>query len=319
MIIGAHAIIYSKSPGADRDFLRDVLSLPHVDVGDGWLIFGLPPAELAVHPSDRNDVHEFYFMCADVEAFVAAMEKRRVKCGPVQDQGWGLLTQVTLPGGGKLGVYQPRHARPRAMSLVSRSRKPIAPKTRVKPKAIRKTGREEDRATLTMPAAPLIETPRLCLRPFKLDDADFILELLNDPAFLQYIGDKGVRNPDEARDYLRKGPLASYDRFGFGLLRVALKEGTSIGMCGLLKRDTLDHADLGFAFLPRFRAQGYAFESAVAVLAYARAVWGVERVLAIASPDNVASIGLLEKLGFAFERQAQLTEAEPPIKLYARA
>jgi len=116
MIIGAHSIIYSKSPEADRAFLRDALGLPSVDVGDGWLIFGLPPAEVAVHPSEKNDVHEFYLMCDDVAAFVAAMEKRGLRCGPVQNQGWGLLTQVTLPGGGKLGVYQPRHARPKPVS-----------------------------------------------------------------------------------------------------------------------------------------------------------------------------------------------------------
>jgi len=116
MIIGAHSIIYSKKPGADRAFLRDVLGFPHVDVGEGWLIFGLPPAEVAVHPSDGNDIHEFYLMCADVEAFVAAMDERNIACSPVQSMGWGLLTKVTLPGGGTLGVYQPRHARPRAMS-----------------------------------------------------------------------------------------------------------------------------------------------------------------------------------------------------------
>lgn len=117
MIVGAHSIIYSKSPDADRVFLRDVLKLPNVDVGDGWLIFGLPPAEVAVHPSGKNDVHELYLMCDDVEAFVAEMRKRNVACDPVQNQGWGLLTQLTLPGGGRLGVYQPRHARPKAMSL----------------------------------------------------------------------------------------------------------------------------------------------------------------------------------------------------------
>ena len=116
MIIGAHSIIYSKSPEADRAFLRDALGLPSVDVGHGWLIFGLPPAEVAVHPSAKNDVHEFYLMCEDVAAFVAAMEKRGLGCSAVQNQGWGLLTQVTLPGGGKLGVYQPRHARPKAVS-----------------------------------------------------------------------------------------------------------------------------------------------------------------------------------------------------------
>lgn len=113
MIIGSHSIIYSKKPEADRAFLRDVLAFPFVDVGEGWLIFGLPPSEVAVHPSEENDVHEFYLMCDDVEAFIADMKKRKVSCTPVQNQGWGLLTQVTLPGGGKLGVYQPRHARPK--------------------------------------------------------------------------------------------------------------------------------------------------------------------------------------------------------------
>jgi hypothetical protein len=115
MIIGAHSIIYSTDPDGDRAFFRDVLRLTNVDVGDGWLIFGLPPAEVAVHPSDTNDTHEFYLMCDDVETFVAEMKQRNIACGPVQNQGWGLLTQLTLPGGGKLGVYQPRHARPKAM------------------------------------------------------------------------------------------------------------------------------------------------------------------------------------------------------------
>lgn len=114
MINGVHAIIYSRDPEADRGFLRDVLKLTGVDVGDGWLIFGLPPAEVAVHPSDQNGVHELYLMCDDVKAFVADMLKHRVGCGPVRDEGWGLLTHVTLPGGSKLGVYQPRHARPQA-------------------------------------------------------------------------------------------------------------------------------------------------------------------------------------------------------------
>lgn len=116
LLTGAHSIIYSTNPVADRAFLQDVLRLPNVDVGEGWLIFGLPPAELAVHPSDRNDVHEFYLMTDDVEALVAELTTHNVACGPVQDQGWGLLTQITLPGGGKLGVYQPRHARPKPMS-----------------------------------------------------------------------------------------------------------------------------------------------------------------------------------------------------------
>lgn len=115
MITGAHSIIYSTNADADRDFFRDILQLTNVDVGQGWLIFGLPPSEVAVHPSEKDDIHEFYLMCDDVEAFIAQMEKKGVVCGAVQDMGWGLLTQLTLPGGGKLGVYQPRHARPAPM------------------------------------------------------------------------------------------------------------------------------------------------------------------------------------------------------------
>ncbi|HYS55500.1 MAG TPA: extradiol dioxygenase [Thermoanaerobaculia bacterium] len=117
MIIGSHAIIYSKKPEADRAFLRDVLNFPNVDVGGGWLIFGLPPSEVAVHPGEKNNVHEFYLMCDDVEAFIAEMQSRKISCGPIHNQGWGLLTEVALPGGGKLGVYQPRHARPKAMAV----------------------------------------------------------------------------------------------------------------------------------------------------------------------------------------------------------
>src|SRR4030095_5760420 len=105
MINGAHSIIYSKNPDADRTFLRDVLKLPHVDVGQGWLIFGLPPADVAVPPSDENDVHAFYLICEDIEALVEAMRAHSITCSPVQNQGWGLLTQVILPGGGKLGIY----------------------------------------------------------------------------------------------------------------------------------------------------------------------------------------------------------------------
>lgn len=116
LINGAHAIIYSKQPEADRAFFRDALSLTHVDVGGGWLIFGLPPSEVALHPSKKNDTHELYLMCADVEALIAELARRGIRCSAVSDQGWGLVTQLTLPGGGKLGVYQPRHARPEAPS-----------------------------------------------------------------------------------------------------------------------------------------------------------------------------------------------------------
>ncbi|HLK89951.1 MAG TPA: VOC family protein [Polyangia bacterium] len=111
MIIGAHSIVYSTDPDADRAFLREVLQFPHVDVGGGWLIFGLPPAEVAVHPAESGG-HELYLMVDDVAAFVREMAARDVACAPVTDQRWGLLTEVALPSGGKLGVYQPRHARP---------------------------------------------------------------------------------------------------------------------------------------------------------------------------------------------------------------
>src|SRR2546426_2193353 len=123
MIIGAHSIIYSTKPDADRSLLRDVFKLPKVDVGEGWLIFGLPPAEVAVHPSDENDVQELYLMCDDVEALIAEMKDHDIACGPVHNQPWGALTQVVLPGGGKLGIYQPRHARPKATAVKNSPKK----------------------------------------------------------------------------------------------------------------------------------------------------------------------------------------------------
>ena len=109
MISGAHMIIYSADAEADRAFFRDVLNFPSVDVGHGWLIFALPPAEVAVHPAPEKGRHEIYLICDDVAATVQNLEKRKVNCDPVKDQGWGLLTQVSLPGGGKLGLYQPKH------------------------------------------------------------------------------------------------------------------------------------------------------------------------------------------------------------------
>jgi hypothetical protein len=140
MITGAHSILYSKNPEADRAFLRDVLGFPSVDVGDGWLIFGLPPSEVAVHPGEKNNVHELYLMCEDVEMFVAAMKKHKVACGPVLNRGWGLLTEVALPGGGTLGVYQPRHARPPAAPAPrsARSRAKATAKAKAKPKTRRR-------------------------------------------------------------------------------------------------------------------------------------------------------------------------------------
>ena len=112
MIHGAHVIIYSKDSEADRAFFRDVLKYESVDAGHGWLIFALPPAEVAVHPSDENDVHELFLMCDDVQALIAEMKKKDVTCSPVDEQRWGSITRLTLPGGGKLGVYQPKHPSP---------------------------------------------------------------------------------------------------------------------------------------------------------------------------------------------------------------
>jgi catechol 2,3-dioxygenase-like lactoylglutathione lyase family enzyme len=109
-IFGAHTIIYSKDAEADRRFFRDVLKYRNVDVGGGWLVFALPPGELAVHPSDDNDVHELYLVCDDVKAVAAAMKKQEIPCSPIHEERWGSLVHVTLPGGGKLGIYQPKHA-----------------------------------------------------------------------------------------------------------------------------------------------------------------------------------------------------------------
>jgi hypothetical protein len=139
MFTGAHAIIYSTDAEADRAFLRDVLGFPHVDAGDGWLIFALPPAEVAVHPGDENDRHELYLMTSNVEALVASLNGQGIPASPIADRGWGLLTQVTLPGGGTLGVYQPRHASPprrpapnRAGATRSARRRPSRPSMRPK-------------------------------------------------------------------------------------------------------------------------------------------------------------------------------------------
>jgi hypothetical protein len=117
MINGAHFVIYSTDAKKDRDFFHDVLKLSNIDIGEGWLIFGLPPAEVAVHPSPENGLHELYFMCDDIQLFTQEMSKCNIVCSSIKNQGWGMLTQLTLPGGGKIGVYQPRHARPEPMNI----------------------------------------------------------------------------------------------------------------------------------------------------------------------------------------------------------
>ena len=164
----------------------------------------------------------------------------------------------------------------------------------------------------------ILETERLILRRLSDEDAAFVVELLNQPSFIQYIGDKGVRTLDDARRYIQDGPVKSYEENGFGLNKVELKSsGTPIGISGLVKRNTLPHADIGFAFLPEYWNQGYAIESARAVMDHARNVLGIDRVVAITSPDNEASGKLLEKIGLKFERMISLSEGAAEVKLFA--
>jgi len=165
----------------------------------------------------------------------------------------------------------------------------------------------------------VLETERLTIRRLTADDATFILRLLNEPSFLQHIGDRGVRTTADAIQYIVAGPIASYARFGFGLFLVELKdEHVPIGICGLLKRDALDDVDVGFALVPECWSKGYAFESASAVLAYGRDTHGLKRIVAITSRENVASINLLVKLGFSFDRMVAMPGEKEELRLFAR-
>ena len=161
-------------------------------------------------------------------------------------------------------------------------------------------------------------TARLTLREFVDADAPFIITLLNQPSFLRFIGDKKVRTVDDARRYITTGPIASYQRHGFGLYLVELKDRkVPIGMCGVLKRESLPDPDLGFAFLPEYWGKGYAFEAASAALDQARDSFKLARILAITNPDNDASIKLLAKLGFQFERVMKLSTDSDEVKLFS--
>ena len=163
-----------------------------------------------------------------------------------------------------------------------------------------------------------IETDRLILRQFTLGDTEFILELLNDPSFIQNIGDRGVRTLSDAEKYLENGPITSYERNGFGLLAVTLNDDTNpIGMCGLIKRPTLEDVDIGYAFLPKFWSKGYALESVQAVMSYAMEVMGLKRVVAIVDPANTRSIRLLEKIGMTFEKMVKLSANDNDLKLFS--
>jgi ribosomal-protein-alanine N-acetyltransferase len=168
------------------------------------------------------------------------------------------------------------------------------------------------------PPVEVLSTPRLKLRHLSVEDAAFILELLNEKPFLANIGDRGVRNLADAEAYLAKGPLASYQELGFGLYAVERKESAEpIGICGLLKREYLDDVDLGFAFLQKFWGQGYALESAEAVMQYARVSLGLKRIVATIKPHNRDSEELLKKLGFRFEKMIQTPQSDTGSTLFS--
>jgi len=165
---------------------------------------------------------------------------------------------------------------------------------------------------------PELETPRLTLRRLTFDDAPFLVGLLNQPSFLAHIGDRGVRNIDDAHRYLREGPMAMYERHGFGLWHLARRsDGAPIGMCGLLRRDNLPDVDVGYALLPQYWGQGYAIEAVQATLAHARK-FGLARVIAVVSEGNAASVRVLEKAGMRFEGMVSMRAAEPDVRLYGR-
>jgi RimJ/RimL family protein N-acetyltransferase len=164
----------------------------------------------------------------------------------------------------------------------------------------------------------VIETERLSLRRLGEGDAAFVLELLNEPSFLRNIGDRGVRTTDDALRYIANGPVASYEKFGFGLWLVELRaSGAALGMCGLIKRDALEDVDIGFAFLPRFWSNGYARESAAAVMRHGREALGLHRIVAITAPDNQGSIRVLETIGLRFEGMIRLPGEAEDVRLFA--
>ncbi len=167
----------------------------------------------------------------------------------------------------------------------------------------------------------VLETERLRLRELTEADAAFVLELVNEPDWLRFIGDKNVRSLEDARRYLRDGPMASYRKHGFGLLAVETKAtegatGEATGICGLLRRPELGDVEVGFAFLHRFRGKGYARESAAAVVDLARRELGIDRLVAITDPENERSIRVLEHVGFVFERRWRKSAEETELSLY---
>ena len=164
----------------------------------------------------------------------------------------------------------------------------------------------------------ILETDRLILRQLSSEDGAFILELVNEPSFIQNIGDRGVRTLEDARVYILRVAISSYEKNGFGLYLVELKDsGQSIGMCGLIKRAELENVDIGYAFLPRFWLKGYAVEAAAAVKDYARDTLGLKRLVAITDPANQGSIRVLEKIGLKYEKMVRLSADDIELKLFA--
>jgi len=164
----------------------------------------------------------------------------------------------------------------------------------------------------------ILETERLILQQVSSDDAEVILALLNEPSFIQNIGDRGVRTLDDARAYIADRLVASYEKYGFGMYLVVLKEtGAPTGLCGLVKRDGLDNVDIGYAFLSKYWSKGYATESAIAVKKYAKNSIGLERIVGITDPNNQGSIRVLEKIGLEFEKMVRLSEDDIDLNLYA--
>ncbi|WP_442599884.1 GNAT family N-acetyltransferase [Neobacillus sp. D3-1R] len=165
----------------------------------------------------------------------------------------------------------------------------------------------------------IIQTERLSIRKVTLNDSGFILRLLNEPSWIQYIGDKGVKTELDAKKYIESGPIKMYQEYGFGLYIVALKElGTPIGLCGLIKRITLQYVDIGFAYLPEYTGQGYAFEAADAVIQYGKKAFSLHKMVAITTLDNVNSQKLLGKLGFDFDSTIKMPHETETLKLYIK-
>ena len=163
----------------------------------------------------------------------------------------------------------------------------------------------------------VIETERLILRKFTLEDAPFVLELVNTPAWLQFIGDRNVHTVEESENYLRNGNLKSYAEYGFGFYLVAIKEtNEAVGMCGMVKRDSLEDVDIGFAFLPNSIGKGYGYEAASATLDYALKVLKLGRIVAIVDPQNASSIALIKKIGLKYEKMVQISTNDIELMLF---